>query len=124
MPAIYNLQTEPVSGWKSGRWLVSFPHWQLKLLIAAYFKTLREFNTRLEVVQLTRPYFTRIISDIEKKNRDGNYLFAIMVDDRLEKLLKRLLDEAEFLSGYGIRSLSRIHKENPDVPIIVFIMSR
>jgi hypothetical protein len=77
------------------------------------FEHLRQFNTRLEVIRLTRPDLTRIISDIGKKNKDGNYLFAIMIDDRLGKLLKRLLDEAEFLSDYGIRSLSRSHKDNP-----------
>src|SRR5260370_35348390 len=75
------------------------------------FEHLRQFNTRLEVIRLTRPDLTRIISDIENKNKDGNYLFAIMIDDRLESLLKRLLDEAEFLSDYGIRFLSRIHRE-------------
>ncbi len=85
----------------------------IEIIHSSVFKNLREFNTRLEVIRLTRPDLTRIISDIEKKNEDGNYLFAIMVDDRLEKLLKRLLDEAEFLSDYGIRSLSRSHKENP-----------
>lgn len=77
------------------------------------FKNLRQFNTRLEVIRLTRPDLTRIISDIDKKNKDGNYLFAIMIDDSLESLLKRLLDEAEFLSGYGIRSLSKSHQEKP-----------
>lgn len=75
------------------------------------FKNLRQFNTRLDVIRLTRPDLTRIILDIVKKNKDGNYLFAIMIDDRLENLLKRLLDEAEFLSDYGIRSLSRCHKD-------------
>ncbi len=74
------------------------------------FKNLRQFNTRLDVIRLTRPDLTRIIADIDKKNSDGNYLFAIMVDDRMEKLLKRLLDEAEFLSDYGIRSLSKAHE--------------
>ena len=38
-----------------------------------------------------------------------------MVGDRLEHLLKRLLDESEFLSDYGIRSLSKYHEDHPYV---------
>ena len=87
----------------------------VEIMHGSVFEKLRQFATRLEVIKLTRPDLTRIISDIEKKNADGNYLFAIMIDDRLESLLKRLLDEAEFLSDYGIRSLSRAHKEAPYV---------
>ncbi len=79
------------------------------------FKRLNQFNTRLEVIKLTRPDSTRTASGIEHQNKDGNYLFGILVDDRLELVLKRLLDEAEFLSDYGIRSLSRTHKEQPYV---------
>jgi Glycosyl hydrolase family 63 C-terminal domain len=85
----------------------------VEIMHSSVFEHLPEFNTRLKVIRLTRPDLTRIISDIEKKNEDGNYLFAIMIGDRLEHLLKRLLDEAEFLSDYGIRSLSRSHKDNP-----------
>jgi Glycosyl hydrolase family 63 C-terminal domain len=87
----------------------------VEIMHSKVFEHLGQFNTRLEVIKLTRPDLTRIISDIEHKNKDGNYLFAIMVDDRLESLLKRLLDEAEFLSDYGIRSLSRSHKDQPYV---------
>jgi len=32
---------------------------------------------------------------------------------RLERILQRLFDETEFLSPFGIRSLSRYHKEHP-----------
>jgi hypothetical protein len=85
----------------------------VEIIHGSMFEQLRQFNTRLEVIRLTRPDLTRIISDIDKKNKDGNYLFAIMIGDRMEHLLKRLLDEAEFLSDYGIRSLSKIHQDNP-----------
>ena len=32
---------------------------------------------------------------------------------RLKKILKRMLDESEFLSPFGIRSLSKYHEQNP-----------
>jgi hypothetical protein len=40
-------------------------------------------------------------------------LLAIPSRARLERMLRVLLDEAEFLSPYGIRSLSRAHLERP-----------
>lgn len=40
-------------------------------------------------------------------------LLAIPSRDRLERVLRYLLDEEEFLSPYGIRSLSRIHRDHP-----------
>lgn len=89
------------------------PMLAVEIMHKSIFEHLREFNTRLQVIKLTRPDLTRIISDIENKNQDGNYLFAIMIGDRLEQLLKRLLDEDEFLSDYGIRSLSKCYKNKP-----------
>jgi hypothetical protein len=83
------------------------------IINTSVFKNLHQFNRRVEVIKLTRPDLTQVIVDMERKNKDGNYLFAIMIDHRMDKLLKRLLNEAEFLSEYGIRSLSRSHKDNP-----------
>ncbi len=40
----------------------------------------------------------------------GHILLAIPTEDQLRRLLGYLLDEDEFLSEYGIRSLSKIHK--------------
>ncbi len=87
----------------------------VEIMHADLFAKLKEFNARLGSIRRTRPDLTKVISDIEKKNKDGNYLFAIMIGDRLEHLLKRLLDEDEFLSDYGIRSLSKCYQDKPFV---------
>jgi len=43
----------------------------------------------------------------------GGHLFALFGEDRLRRILARMLDEDEFLSPYGIRSLSRNHADHP-----------
>jgi len=42
-------------------------------------------------------------------------LLALVTPDKLRRILYRMLDEKEFLSPYGIRSLSRYHAEHPYV---------
>ncbi|WP_165246843.1 MGH1-like glycoside hydrolase domain-containing protein [Paludisphaera soli] len=46
---------------------------------------------------------------------DDHYLLSIPSKDRLLRLMKYVLDEGEFLSDYGVRSLSRVHAEKPFV---------
>jgi hypothetical protein len=43
----------------------------------------------------------------------NSYLFAMPTADRLRRVLRYMLDEDEFLSPYGIRSLSKIHEKHP-----------
>jgi hypothetical protein len=40
-------------------------------------------------------------------------IFALVNNERLRRILTRMLDESEFLSPYGIRALSRYHAEHP-----------
>ncbi len=40
---------------------------------------------------------------------------ALLNPERLRRILSKMLDENEFLGPYGIRSLSKFHKENPYV---------
>jgi Glycosyl hydrolase family 63 C-terminal domain len=42
-------------------------------------------------------------------------IVALVNEDRLRRILSRMLDENEFLSPYGIRALSRYHAEHPYV---------
>jgi hypothetical protein len=45
----------------------------------------------------------------------GRGILAILNEDKLRRILSRVLDESEFLSPYGVRSLSRYHHEHPFV---------
>ena len=49
---------------------------------------------------------------LEEYEDDKDILLSLVPRQRMEKLLKALLDENEFLGPYGIRALSKIH-ENP-----------
>ena len=40
-------------------------------------------------------------------------IFALVNENRLRRILTRMLDEKEFLSPYGIRALSRYHQDHP-----------
>jgi hypothetical protein len=52
---------------------------------------------------------------IEERPGGRETLFSQIHRERLERILKRILDEGEFLSPWGIRSISRYHKEHPFV---------
>ena len=43
----------------------------------------------------------------------GRRLLALLDDDKLRSVLRYLLDESEFLSPFGIRALSRHHRDHP-----------
>jgi hypothetical protein len=45
----------------------------------------------------------------------GRYMLSVFNEPKLRRVLSRMLDESEFLSPYGIRSLSRYHQAHPFV---------
>jgi hypothetical protein len=53
------------------------------------------------------------IHDPSKLGAGGRRLASILNEERLRRVLSKMLDENEFLSPYGIRSLSRYHNEHP-----------
>src|SRR5579872_1866940 len=55
------------------------------------------------------------IASMTREGVEGRRLLSLVPKDRLLRILSRIFDENEFLSPGGLRSLSRIHKENPFV---------
>jgi hypothetical protein len=60
-----------------------------------------------------RPELRRFIHDPVKQGQGGRRLASILNEDNLRRVLANMLDENEFFSPYGIRSLSRYHAEHP-----------
>jgi hypothetical protein len=60
-----------------------------------------------------RPDLFHQIASLAVPGKDDTRLVAILCDDRLRAVLRRMLDSGEFLSDYGIRSVSAWHREHP-----------
>ena len=71
------------------------------------------FKRRLEWFIEHRPDLTQNVACMRTAGMDERRLLAIVYRERLQRVLKLMLDENEFLSPYGIRAISRIHKDNP-----------
>lgn len=54
----------------------------------------------------------------EWENDRGEHLLALVDHSQLPRILKRLLNEDEFFSPYGIRSVSKIHQQYRDLGYI------
>lgn len=73
------------------------------------------FHKRMEWFLENRRDLARYITYMEESSSTGHahYLLAIPSRERLVRVLSYMLDEREFLSPFGLRSLSQIHRTHP-----------
>ena len=72
------------------------------------------FKKRLDWFIENRPDLAEYTTYCDKHREDKeSRLLMLPLRDRFEKMLVRMLDEDEFLSDFGLRSLSKYHKDEP-----------
>ncbi|KAH8995603.1 Six-hairpin glycosidase-like protein [Lactarius akahatsu] len=72
------------------------------------------FKKRMNWFLENRPEVSgRNMANMKARGRGERFLLALASKDRLISILEKMLDESEFFSEHGIRSLSKLHKDCP-----------
>jgi hypothetical protein len=79
----------------------------------ALLDQLPEFRRRLEWFLKYRPQLAGLVSRWYEPGMGERRLLALLRGHRMKRVLRRMLDESEFLSPYGVRALSRYHHDHP-----------
>jgi len=89
------------------------PLFAVETLEPEFLERVPQFRARLEWFLQNRPHLAALVSRWYEPGSGERRLLSLLRGHRMKRLLKRMLDEAEFLSEYGVRSLSRYHREHP-----------
>jgi len=97
------------------------PLFAVTILEPETLEQLPGFKERLEWFIQNRQDLKKNVACMQQKGEQARRMLALCSvtthsfdsEDKLRQILGKLLDEAEFLSEYGIRALSRFHKDNP-----------
>ena len=89
------------------------PLFAVQTLEPGLLERLPNFTRRIQWYLDNRPDLTENIACFHAQGVKDRQLLAIVDQKRLKRILKVMLDEKEFLSPYGIRSLSEYHRDHP-----------
>ena len=89
------------------------PLFAVEVLDGAVIARLPEFAKRLHWVMDRRPELARLVSRWNETGHEERQLLSLLRGHRMKCLLRRMLDETEFLSEFGIRSMSKFHEHHP-----------
>ncbi len=91
------------------------PLFAVEVLDEELLKAVPDFMNRLNWYLQYKPELTQLVSRWKDKGMNESQLMALLRGHRMKSLLSKMLDETEFLSDYGIRALSKVHKDHPYV---------
>jgi len=91
------------------------PLFAVEVLDPGVLDALPGFSRRLRWFLEHRPDLAALVSRWQETAVGERHLLSLLRGHRMKRLLARMLDETEFLSPYGVRALSRYHREHPFV---------
>jgi hypothetical protein len=91
------------------------PLYAVDVIGSQAMRTLPEFRERMQFMLLHRPDLAALISRWTEPGEGERHLLSLLRGHRMKMLLRRMLDEREFLSPFGVRALSKVHEEHPYV---------
>jgi hypothetical protein len=91
------------------------PLFAVKTMESEQLVNLNGFRKRMDWFVRNRPELLHSIPSIDEDGNVAQQLLSLPNTAQLKRILRVLLDETEFLSDYGVRSLSRHHLDNPYV---------
>ncbi|MBE9225511.1 glucosidase [Phormidium sp. LEGE 05292] len=89
------------------------PLFAVETIESETLKQFPAFKARVEWFIKNRVDLVQNIACMRREGVGERRLLAIAYPEKLRRILQKMLDETEFLSPYGIRSLSRCHAEKP-----------
>jgi hypothetical protein len=89
------------------------PLFAVEVLDPSQLKKLPGFTGRMEWYLNHRPDLARLVSRWQDCGAGERHLLSLLRGHRMKSLLRRMLDETEFLSSHGVRALSKIHAREP-----------
>jgi hypothetical protein len=89
------------------------PLFAVTILEPDLLEMLPNFRRRMEWFIKYRPHLVENIASLTETDPGGRRLLSLANRRQLERVLERMLDPQEFLSDYGLRSLSKYHERYP-----------
>jgi hypothetical protein len=89
------------------------PLYAVQVIDDSVLKALPEFAGRLSWFLKNRPHLAQLVSRWQEAGTEERRLLSLLRGHRMKALLRRMLDETEFLGDYGVRALSKVHDKQP-----------